>query len=238
MKLLLVSNSGRPFLQHCGGTIREFLAKRRSLGYITAARLDNEEWRFEIAKEALASLGIEAFHFKLDNEFASSLARAEAVMVSGGNTYALLKRVRDAGALPVLAEAVRGGLPYIGTSAGTNLAGRNILTTNDWNVVGCTQFDAMGLVPWTINPHYLESDPAMAPGSETRDQRIAEYLSVNENPVLAIEESASLWVEENKGRVFGAGRARLFRRNADPIWIGPRQALSLVSGDICDAVAV
>ena len=230
MKLLLVSNSGRPFLQHCSGTVLDFLGNIKTVGYITAARLDDADHRFNIARESMAALGLEALHFKLDELLESKLMRAQAVFVSGGNTYALLKRLRDAGILPVLTRLVREGLPYIGTSAGTNLTGRNILATNDWNVVGCSQFDAMHLVPWTINPHYLESDPAMAPGSETRDQRIAEYLSVNPNPVLAIEESTSVWVEKGGARVFGDGRARLFRRGSDPVWFAAGQAIPADTG--------
>lgn len=226
MRLLLVSNSGRPFLQHCSETMLDFLGSIRNVGYVTAARLDDEERRFKLAADSLSGFGIKAEHFKLDTHLRSRLSKAEAVLVSGGNTYALLKRLRDANLLQWLGDLVRSGLPYIGTSAGTNIAGPNILATNDWNVVGCSQFDAMRLVPWAINPHYLETDPSMAPGSETRDQRIGEYLSVNEAPVLAIEEDTSVRIEDGQATVTGAGRARLFRRDKIPEWFGSGQTLS------------
>jgi dipeptidase E len=225
MRLLLISNSGQPLLQHCRAEVLDFLRSVRSLGYITAARLDDEDERFRLAAAALSDFGITAEHFRLGDDFKSRLNRAEAVLVSGGNTYALLKRLRNAGALSLLAERVRDGLLYIGTSAGTNIAGPNILATNDWNVVGCNQFDAMGLVPWAINPHYLQQDPNMAPGSETRDQRIGEYLAVNQAPLLAIEEETAVRVEGGRASVVGAGRVRLFCPDAAPMSFTSGQAL-------------
>jgi dipeptidase E len=150
------------------------------------------------------------------------------VFSSGGNTYALLSRLRDGGVLDALTQRVRGGMPYIGTSAGTNIAGRNILATNDWNVVGATRFEAMALVPWAINPHYKETDPLMAPGSETRDQRIAEYLRMNDCPVVGIEEDTAIRVDGPVATVLGRGRAKLFRRGVEPVWIRAGERLPVL----------
>src|ERR1700738_3457736 len=136
MRLLLISNSGRPFLQHCGAAMLDFLGSVRTIGYVTAARLDDEDRRFKLAADALAGFGIEAVHYKLDANLKSRLPRSAAVLVGGGNTFALLQRLREAGLGESLAGLVREGLPYMGTSAGTNIAGPNVLTTNDWNVVG------------------------------------------------------------------------------------------------------
>ena len=99
------------------------------------------------------------------------------------------------------------------------MAGPNILTTNDWNVVGLTAFDALGLVPFNVNPHYLETDPAMAPGSETRDMRIAEYHVIRDNPVVGIEEGAMVRVEADTATVRGTARVKLFRRGQAPVWV-------------------
>lgn len=229
MRLLLISNSGQPFLQHSRTEVLNFLRSVKSLGYITAARLDDEGKRFKLAAAALSDFGITAEHLRLGDDFKTRLKRAEAVLVSGGNTYALLKRLRDANALSLLADRVRGGLLYIGTSAGTNIAGPNVLATNDWNVVGCNQFDAMGLVPWAINPHYLQQDPNMATGSETRDQRIGEYLTVNKAPLLAIEEETAVRVEDGHARVVGSGRVRLFQPDAEPMWLATGQTFPAVA---------
>src|SRR5262249_28486680 len=107
-------------------------------------------------------------------------------------------------------------LPYVGTSAGSNVAGPNILTTNDWNVVGLTASEAVGLVAFTVTPHSLESAPAMALGSETRDMRIAEYHVVQDNPVVGIEEGAMVRIEDGITAVRGTARAKLFRRGQPP----------------------
>ena len=224
-RLLLISNSGNPFLEHCRAEIVAFLGSIRRVGYITAARLGDEEAQHGKASLALAEGGVAVEHLRAGSALAPRVRDAEAIFVSGGNTYALLSRLQAAGVLDLLASRVREGLPYIGTSAGTNLAGPNILATNDWNVVGATRFDAMAVVPWVINPHYRETDPAMAPGSETRDQRIGEYLQMNPHPVLGIEEQTAVRVEQGAATVLGQGRAKLFRRDRAPVWFGPGDRL-------------
>jgi dipeptidase E len=138
--------------------------------------------------------------------------------MGGGNTYALLKRLRESGLLPAIRERVLAGMPYLGASAGSNVAGPTILTTNDWNVVGLDRFDALGLVSFNINPHYQETDPTMAPGSETRDERIAEYHVVNANPVVGLEEGALVRVENGVVTARGTARVKIFRRGQAPTW--------------------
>ncbi|HET6368625.1 MAG TPA: Type 1 glutamine amidotransferase-like domain-containing protein, partial [Pseudomonadales bacterium] len=117
------------------------------------------------------------------------------------------------------------GLPYVGASAGSNVAGPTILTTNDWNVVGHPRFDALGLVGFNINPHYKEADPLMAAGSETRDDRIREYHVVNRNPVVGLEEGALVRVEGARASALGTARVKLFRRGAAPVWFAPGDRL-------------
>jgi dipeptidase E len=225
MRLLLISNSGRPFLEHCREEIAAFLAPLRVLGYITAARLEDEDGQYRRAVDALAPVGITVEHLCLGKNLPQRLGEIAAVFVGGGNTYALLSRLRTTRVLPILRRRVRSGLPYVGTSAGANICGPNILATNDWNVVGASRFDALGLVPWTINPHYLETDPAMAATSETRDERIREYLLVNTNPVIGIEENTALRIEDGRATVRGTGSIKLFRRDQPPCWFAPDQQL-------------
>jgi dipeptidase E len=227
MRLLLISNSGRPFLEHCREEIASFLAPVRALGYITAARLEDEDGQYQRAVDALAPVGITVEHLRLNNDAPQRLGEIAAIFVGGGNTYALLSRLRAARILPILRRRVREGLPYVGTSAGANICGPNILATNDWNVVGAGRFDALGLVPWTINPHYLETDPAMAATSETRDERIREYLLVNANPVIGIEENTALRLKNGRATVRGGGRVKLFRRDQPPCWFAPGQEVRL-----------
>lgn len=232
MRLLLISNSGRPFLEHCKREIGAFLAGLTRLAFVTAANLYDEPAYWERARDTLApalpsGLGLEVLHLRLDAEPLATLDRAEALFVGGGNTYALLQRLREAGLLDRIRQRVRAGMPYLGASAGANLAGPTILTSNDWNVVGLTAFEALGLVPFNINPHYLEVDPTAARFSETRDERIREYHQVWSNPVVGIEEGTLLRIEDAAATVLGKGRIKLFRRGREPRWFSAGERLNL-----------
>lgn len=218
MRALLISNSGRPFLEHCREAMAEFATPRRRLGFISAASLGDERLYCARVREALVPVGFEVEHVYWRADPLTALQSVEALFVGGGNTYALLKRLRESRLLGAIQERVHHGVPYIGSSAGANVAGPTILTTNDWNVVALDRFEALGLVPFNINPHYLEADPLMAAGSETRDDRIREYHAVNANPVLGIEEQTMVRVEDGTATVMGRGRVRVFRRGAEPVW--------------------
>ena len=169
--------------------------------------------------------GLELVHIRWNARPLPALAGVEAVFMGGGNTYALLMRLRRSGLLAAIRRRVRAGMPYVGASAGSNVAGPTILTTNDWNVVGLARFDALGLVGFNINPHYKEADPMMAAGSETRDDRIREYHVVNRNPVVGLEEGALVRVEGGRATALGTARVKLFRRGAAPVWFAPGDRL-------------
>jgi dipeptidase E len=224
MRVLLISNSGRPFLEHARPHIADFLGGAVTrLAFVTAASLADEVAYYQRAQAALAPLpldgiGVQVMHLRWDAEPLATLARADAVFVGGGNTYALLKRLREAKLLEPIRARVQAGMPYIGSSAGSNIAGPRILTTNDWNVVALDAFDALGLVPFNINPHYLETDPTMASTSETRDDRISEYHVVWDNAVVGIEEGTIVRVEDGAVTVRGRGRVKVFARGEAPRW--------------------
>ena len=223
MRLLLISNSGRPFLGWCRPIIGDFLGGAPTLAFVSAATLYAVDAYWQRVREALApappdGLGLTVLHCDWRGSWREPLARADAVFLGGGNTYALLQRLQQSGLLEAIGERVRAGMPYIGSSAGSNVAGPTILTTNDWNVVGLIDFSALGLVPFNVNPHYLETDPAMAAHSETRDDRIAEYHVVNANAVLGIEEGTAVRVEDGAATVVGGGRVKLFRPGMPPQW--------------------
>jgi len=228
-------------LLHAGGPLgpdgraglAEFFGPRRRIAFVTAANLFDEPAYFERVFAALTpappeGAGLEVSHLRWDARPLETLARADALFMGGGNTYALLKRLRAAGLIEPIRDRVLAGMPYAGASAGSNVAGPNILTTNDWNVVGLDAFAAFGLVPFNINPHYREADPMMAAYSETRDDRIREYHAVNGNPVLGLEEGSWVILEEGGVTLYGTARAKLFRRGMDPVWFesGARLPLS------------
>jgi dipeptidase E len=176
-------------LLHSGGQLgpggraglAAFLGEHRRVAFVTAANLHDESAYFERVRASLAppppdGAGLEPVHLRWDDRPLDTLADVDALFMGGGNTYALLARLQTSGLMDAIRERVAGGMPYAGASAGSNVAGPNILTTNDWNMVALRRFDALGLVPFNINPHYRETDSAMAAFSETRDDRIREYL--------------------------------------------------------------
>jgi len=224
MRALL--HSGGPLGPQGFEELRRFLGSARRLAFVTAANLFDESAYFERVRAALAAAppagaGVEAAHIRWDDRPLDALAKAEALFMGGGNTYALLKRLRESGLLRAVRTRVLAGMPYVGSSAGSNVAGPNILTTNDWNVPGVDRFDALALVPFNVNPHYKESDPMMAPYSETRDDRIREYHVLNANPVVALEEGAMVAVEGGAVSARGTARVKVFRRGEPPVWHKP-----------------
>jgi dipeptidase E len=221
MRALL--HSGGPLGPVGRAALSDFFGPRRRVAFVTAANLHDETASFERIRAALEpappeGAGLELLHLRWDREPLATLADADALFMGGGNTYALLQRLRGAGLLEAIRARVAAGMPYAGASAGSNVAGPTILTTNDWNVVGLDRFDALGLVGFNINPHYKEADPVMAAFSETRDDRIREYHVVNANPVLGLEEGAWVIVDEGAVTVHGTARVKLFRPVADPVW--------------------
>jgi dipeptidase E len=200
-----------------------FLGPLTRVAFVTAANLHDEVAYFERVCAALVppppeGAGLDVLHLRWDDRPLETLERAEALFMGGGNTYALLKRLRAARLFEAIRARVQGGMPYVGASAGSNVAGPTILTTNDWNVVALDRFDALGLVGFNVNPHYKEADPMMAAFSETRDDRIREYHVVNANPVVGLEEGSWVVVEDGVTTTGGTARVKLFRRGAEPVW--------------------
>jgi dipeptidase E len=228
----LLLHSGGPLGPAGRAGVAAFLGERRHVGFVTAANLHDENAYFERIRVSLAAAppegaGLEPVHLRWNDRPLDTLARVEALFMGGGNTYALLARLQQASLLGPIRERVGAGMPYLGASAGSNVAGPNILTTNDWNVVALGRFDALGLVPFNINPHYRGTDPAMAPFSETRDDRLREYHVVHANPVAGLEEGSWVIVEDGAVRVEGLARVKLFRRGQDPLWCLPGDRLPL-----------
>ena len=140
---------------------------------------------------------------------------AVGIFVGGGNTFRLLKNVRENGLLGVIRDRVRGGMPYMGSSAGSNLACPTIMTTNDMPISNPGSFDALGLVPFQINAHYIDPDPDSKHQGETREQRLSEYHEENDLAVVGLREGAWLTVEGDQMTLGGQHGARIFRQGAD-----------------------
>jgi len=221
MHLLLLSNSRSPeghYLQHALGAFAEIAGPRRRAVFVPFAGL-TIEWDAYTARvqEALATLPVEIEGIHRAADAHAALDAAELILVGGGNTFALLKECRERGLLPRIATRVREQqVPYIGWSAGSNLACPSIRTTNDMPVVEPGGFDALGLVPFQLNPHYTNELPAGHQG-ETRDQRLSEFLVANPAAsVLGLPEGDWLRVSPRGVQLHGPRPARLFRA-AQPV---------------------
>jgi dipeptidase E len=226
-RLLLLSNStnhGGAYLEHAMDAIGAFLGPVRRLCFVPFALRDHEGYGAK-ARERFARAGIEVRTVTADAAGAATLEAAEAVFVGGGNTFRLLDRLQRSGLLEVLRRRASAGMPYLGASAGTNIAAPTIKTTNDMPIVEPASFSALALVPFQINPHYLDADPSSRHMGETREERLREFLEENETPVLGLREGAWLRVERDRAWLEGTNGARIFRRGAEPQDVAPGAVL-------------
>lgn len=218
LRLLLLSNSatyGQPYLSHALEAIAAHLSGRKHLLFVPYALADHDGYTATVA-EAMRSIGIAVDGLHSHPDPASAVSSAEAVFVGGGNTFRLLRRLRRAGLLGPLRDRVRDGVAYLGSSAGTNLACPTIRTTNDMPILDPGGFGALGLIPFQINPHYLDPDPASTHQGETRAQRLTEFCEENDVPVLAMREGAWLQVNGEVATLSGTNGAVLFYRGHEP----------------------
>lgn len=232
-RLLLLSNStnyGSGYLDHAMPAILGFFGSTRRLGFVPFALRDQEGYAAKV-RERFAGEGIEVVGITADAAGAEALAAAEAVFVGGGNTFRLLDRLQRSGLLDRLRRRALGGLPYLGASAGTNIAAPTIKTTNDMPIVEPASLQALGLVPFQINPHYIDPDPSSRHMGETREERLREFLEENETPVVGLREGVWLRVEGTSLRLEGAAGARIFRRGREPEEAEPGAALDELLGD-------
>jgi dipeptidase E len=227
MRLLLLSNStnfGEKYLDHAMAAIRAFLGPVKRLTFVPFALADHESYTAK-ARERFAREGIELKPLAADRGRSDTLDSAEAVFVGGGNTFRLLRALQSTGHVEALRARVTAGMPYLGASAGTNIAAPTIKTTNDMPIVQPASFDALGLVPFQINPHFIDAEAASRHMGETREERLREYLEENEAPVVGLREGAWLLREGASLRLEGRNGARLFRRGALPEDLGPGTSL-------------
>jgi len=217
-RLLLISNStnhGQGYLDHGLSEIDAFLGPVRRLVFVPFALQDRQGYGAKVG-ERLKAIGIEVRTLTADDAGRRLVEEAEAIFTGGGNTFRLLKTLQDSGLLSILRDRALAGVPYLGSSAGTNIAAPTIRTTNDMPIVQPASFEALGLVPFQINPHYLDADPGSTHMGETREQRLKEFHEENETPVVGIREGAWIRVEGDSATLGGARGARIFRRGQEP----------------------
>ena len=234
MRLLLISNSttaGQPYLQWPLEPIRKFLggcAETVAFVPYAAVTFSYDEYEARVQKR-FDDLGIEVRSVHREADPARAIREAEAVVVGGGNTFALLKKMQQQGLVAAVRMAVRElGTPYVGWSAGSNVACPSIRTTNDMPIVEPASFAAAELLPFQINPHYLDAHPDGHAG-ETREQRIEEFLVANPKMyVVGLREGCLLRIEGERRELVGGRPMRIFRHGDAPREINPGDNLDFL----------
>jgi dipeptidase E len=226
-KLLLLSTSklfGGDYLDHAEAEIRDFLGGIGRALFVPFAMADRGGYATK-TRERFAQMGygLDSLHQASDKR--RSIRDAEAIFIGGGNTFRLLKTLYDFDLLSLIRAKVEGGMPYIGSSAGSNIAAPTIKTTNDMPIVEPPSFNALGLVSFQINPHYLDPDPNSTHMGETREERILQYLEENGTPVVGLREAAMLRVDGGATILKGSRGARIFRRGQPPVEVEPGSKL-------------
>lgn len=156
------------------------------------------------------------------NEFQNpveAVNKAQGIFTGGGNTFLLVSELYRNKVMNEIKTAVRNGTPYMGTSAGTNIGGLSMQTTNDMPIVYPPSFQTFGIVPFNINPHYLDPDPNSEHKGETRETRIKEFHSINSQPVIGLREGSWIELKDNKVTLKGELQARVFEKDKLPFEI-------------------
>ncbi|WP_323120375.1 dipeptidase PepE [Burkholderia alba] len=233
-RVLLMSSSRTDslgYLEHAAEPLHAVLRREpRHVLFVPYAgvSLDFDAYESKV-RDAFSAFGyrLESIHRHADP--LAALGRAEALAVGGGNTFALLKRLYDARLVDAIRAKVRAGTPYIGWSAGSNIACPTIRTTNDMPIVAPPTLRALELVPFQINPHFISGKPPGHHG-ESREERLAEFLEINApEQVLALPEGSALLSDGVRGTVLGARGALRFQRAEAPVVFAEHHTFELAS---------
>ena len=232
MNLLLISNStnaGEEYLKYPIAEIAKTLKGVSEVVFIPYAAVTFSYDEYEAKVQArFNEIGIKvrSIHHALNKR--NFLRNAEAVVIGGGNTFALLKKMQEEDLLDVIHRRVKGGMPYVGWSAGSNVTCPTICTTNDMPIVQPESFRAIGLVSFQINPHYLDANPAGHAG-ETREQRILEYLEANRSRyVVGLREGCMLRIDDNGIELIGSRPMRIFKKGQPTYEVNPGDDISFL----------
>ncbi|HLN29253.1 MAG TPA: dipeptidase PepE [Gemmataceae bacterium] len=232
MRLLLGSGGFRTEERRARltGQMQSFFGNIERLLFIPYARNDHDRYIEDLVEKGLhAGYALDGIHQRADPR--KAVQDASAIYVGGGNTFRLLAALYRFDLLEMIRQRVQAGVPYLGVSAGTNVACPTIMTTNDMPIVYPPSFQALGLVPFQINPHYFagqthikRSDGFQEHFGETRDQRINEFHEMNDTPVVGLWEGGILHIEEGKVTLVAAP-ARIFRKGQEPVDVEPEARL-------------
>lgn len=232
MKLLLISNSTNPgegYLQHPKEQIEKFLQGVNKVLFLPYAAVSFSFNEYERkVQEKFSEFGIEVISLHHFKDAKKAVKEAEAIVVGGGNTFRLLKMIQQLDIIETVRYRALDGIPYLGWSAGANVACPTICTTNDMPIVEPDNFSAFNLVRFQINPHYLDSNP-LGHAGETREQRIEEFLEMDPySYVVGLREGSMLLMEKGNINLLGPKTARIFRHGTVPFEVKPGDDLDFL----------
>jgi dipeptidase E len=218
-QILLLSNStqyGYGYLDHAEKEIRQLLGAKATVAFVPYAMFDWDAYESR-ARDRFGKMGyeLESLH-RWQGDADRLLRDSSAVFVGGGNTFRLIDRLHRHDLIGKIRARVAEGMRYLGSSAGSIVAGPSIKTTKDMPVVEPPSFSALNLVPFHISPHYLDPDPNSKHMGETQEERILQFLEENDGRVVGLRESGIVSVRHDGVRVLGSLSARLFQRGHAP----------------------
>ena len=230
-KLRIASTStvhGKGYLEYILPELSDFFKGVSEILFIPYARpsgITHDEYT------AKAQIGFDKINIRLKgihefNNPIEAINNAKGIFTGGGNTFLLLKQLYDYKVISTLKNVVENGIPYFGTSAGSNITGLTIQNTNDMPIIYPPSFNALGFINFNLNPHYLDPDPTSTHMGETRETRINEFHTLNSTPVLGLREGSWLQVTGQKVILKGDLNARLFQQNKKPLELPPNTDLS------------
>lgn len=226
MNIILASTStlyGGKYLEYMKAEIRSLFRGIEEIIFIPFARpggISHDDYT-EKAREFFSQLDINVKGLHEFEDQISAVNSGKGFFTGGGNTFLLVKTLHQKKLMTVLQQNVKKGKPYLGTSAGSNIGGINMKTTNDMPIVYPPSFDTMGLVPFNLNPHYLDPNPDLQHNGETRETRIKEFLTQNDIKVVGLREGNWIRILGDKITVEGAEQTRIFEKDKEPYEINP-----------------
>ncbi|PRX45831.1 dipeptidase PepE [Salegentibacter salegens] len=230
-KALLASTStlhGQEYLEYLIPELKTFFSHTQEVIFIPFARpggISHNEYTKK-ASEAFKKAGIKLRGIHEFENMTEAITSARGIFTGGGNTFLLVSELYRNKLMQTLKNSIQNGCAYMGTSAGTNIAGLTMQTTNDMPIVYPPSFKTLGIVPFNINPHYLDPDTNSTHKGETRETRIKEFHTINTQPVIGLREGSWLMVSDNKIELKGSLSARIFKSEKLPFEIETNSDLS------------
>lgn len=232
-KVILASTStlyGGGYLEYLLPTLTKHFENVKTLLFIPYARpsgISHEDYTAKVS-EAFSKINIAVKGLHEFEDPTNAILEAEAIFTGGGNTFLLVSQLYNNNLIEVLKATINKGTPYLGTSAGSNIGGKTMNTTNDMPIVLPKSFETLGFINFNLNPHYLDPIEGSTHMGETRETRINEFHKQSSIPVLGLREGSWLEVYDDNVIVRGDLTARLFRQNEFPVEIAPGENLNFL----------